>query len=74
MKRSVGSPDIVTAASAALAPGMTVTAMPALLASRTSFQPGSETSGVPASLTRAIAAPLLSSSRIRGLTFAALWS
>ena len=35
---------------------------------------GIETSGVPASLTRAIAAPLLSSSRIRGLTFAALWS
>ncbi len=56
-KRSHGSPDRTSAASGADAPGTTVTAMPRASASRTSLNPGSETSGVPASEMRATRAP-----------------
>jgi len=50
-KRSVGSPQIESAAMAALGPGAVLTDMPASLAARTSLYPGSEINGVPASET-----------------------
>ena len=46
---SVGSPATASALSVAEAPGSASTRWPASMASRTSFQPGSETRGVPAS-------------------------
>ena len=53
--RSVGSPAMLSAASAAAAPGTVTTTYPASRAARTSLKPGSDSSGVPASDTRAMA-------------------
>ena len=70
-KRSVGSPDSVSAAIAALGPGRVVILRPAARASRTSLYPGSEISGVPASESKATDSwPIRSTSRCR--TFSAL--
>ncbi len=55
--RSDGRPDKASPVSTAEAPGTAWTAMPSSIAARTSLKPGSETSGVPASLTRAMRAP-----------------
>ena len=56
-KRSVGSPAIVKAASAAEGPGRLCTATPCATASETSLKPGSEIRGVPASEINASASP-----------------
>ena len=72
-KRSVGRPDRVSAAMAALGPGRVVTARPAARASRTSLYPGSEMSGVPASDSSATdSAAIRSISRARSVSL--LWS
>ena len=73
-KRSVGSPQTVSAASTAEGPGSAVTTWPAARAARTSLKPGSDTSGVPASETSATAAPAASRARSFGRASAALWS
>ena len=52
--RSVGRPAMLSAAVSAEAPGIARTSMPAAAAARTSAKPGSDSSGVPASLTSAI--------------------
>ena len=56
-KFSVGSPEAMSAVTAAFAPGMGMTGTPAAMASRTSQLPGSLMAGVPASLTSAMALP-----------------
>lgn len=50
MKRSVGRPEIASAISTALGPGIAVTVTPCATASATSPYPGSLTVGIPASL------------------------
>src|SRR5258706_383924 len=62
-KRSVGSPATASAAVTAEGPGIVRTSIPAAAAARTSTKPGSETRGVPASLTSASTAPFFSRSR-----------
>ena len=56
-KRSIGNPDSTSAARAALGPGTTRTSSPASATTRTRRAPGSETPGVPASVTYATCAP-----------------
>ena len=56
-KRSVGKAEITNAASTALAPGSGATRRPESATARTSGKPGSETDGIPASLTSAILSP-----------------
>ncbi len=53
---------------------MGTTSYPAAATSPTSLKPGSETSGVPASLTSATALPSASAARIFGRCVAPLWS
>ena len=55
--RSVGSPLIASAAIAADGPGTTRTSMPSAAHARTSRKPGSETVGMPPSVTSATVAP-----------------
>src|SRR5512145_797123 len=55
--RSAGMPATERAAVSAEAPGTGTTVTPAALASRTSMKPGSESAGVPASVTRATDRP-----------------
>ena len=50
---SMGKPDAITAASGALAPGIGSTAIPRSAQAATSSTPGSDTPGVPASVTSA---------------------
>ena len=56
-KRSLGRPATLSAAISADAPGTGLTFTPAARAARTSRKPGSDTSGVPASLTSASDSP-----------------
>ncbi len=56
-KRSVGSPLTTSAITAATGPGTAETSTPAATAAATSREPGSETVGVPASLTTATVSP-----------------
>ena len=55
--RSVASPAMLSAAVIAEAPGTARTSMPAAAAARTRPKPGSDSSGVPASLTSAMTLP-----------------
>ncbi len=57
LKRSVDKPDTTSAASAAEGPGTVSTWIPSARAARTNREPGSLTNGVPASVTKAMAAP-----------------
>jgi hypothetical protein len=54
---SAANPDATSAVSAADGPGRTSTATPAAMAEVTRTYPGSLTSGIPASLTRATTSP-----------------
>ena len=54
---SVQKPELVSAARTALGPGIASTVYPAASTSAVNFPPGSDTRGVPASLTTAIVSP-----------------
>ncbi len=69
-----GMPLIVSAASTALAPGTGSTAMPSSSAARINWSPGSESSGVPASVTTATDSPCRSRSSRAGRRAASLWA
>src|SRR5690625_3323376 len=60
--RSTGSPDNASAVSTADGPGTTVSAMPASIAADTSRYPGSDTLGMPASVTTTTVSPAASAS------------
>nr|BFE67724.1 hypothetical protein GCM10020092_010250 [Actinoplanes digitatis] len=65
--RSLGRPDSASAVVTALGPGAAVTAKPASSAARTRRYPGSETLGMPPSVTTATTAPPRSASTRSGV-------
>ncbi len=73
-KRSVGQPATASAAVTAEGPAMLRTSRPAAATARTSMNPGSDSSGVPASLTSASTSPRRSRSSSASTRLASLWS
>ncbi len=73
VNRPVGRPDTDNATVSAQGPGREITSTPAAAHRATSSSPGSETAGVPASVTRAQLSPASIRRRMAGPAASQLW-